>query len=151
MARRQGASLWKTLLVWVGELTVVLVVACQSILAPASTSVPQVVTTATPISEKEIRKVVLDATMPLTRGGQLYQSLDKIAIEGDWAVVTVGLKDTSTNAYVGADGLIVLVHRENGSWIAAMPGSDKFRLWLDQIPTSILSADDKRFLKGSRP
>jgi uncharacterized phage-like protein YoqJ len=75
-----------------------------------------------------------------------WEILD-IEIEEDWAFAEVTLVDKNTGELIVGEGTLFLFRKQNQQWLMATKGTDQYKEWLDEVPTSLVSEDLKNFLR----
>lgn len=92
-----------------------------------------------PVGEQSI--TVPEPGLPPDR----YLQIDQVEIDksGNWAKVTAVEKYRKSGEVVPGEPWFMLAHKVDGSWIPALPGMPEFKRWLDEIPTSFISEEEK--------
>lgn len=83
---------------------------------------------------------------PALEPNEDWKILD-IEIEKDWAFAEVTLVDKNTGELIVGEGTLFLFRKQNQQWSMATPGTDQYKEWLDEVPTSLVSEDLKKFLR----
>lgn len=81
---------------------------------------------------------------------QAYNQRDEVLvidIEGEWAVLEFAGVYLDTGEPVPAGPGIMIFKKIRGRWHGAQGGTDLYREWLDQIPESLISAEDKEWFR----
>jgi hypothetical protein len=77
-----------------------------------------------------------------------YQlNITRVATLDDWATIDCSFISRSTGEPVPAGGILILGHRNNGTWALAFQGTDLYNAWLETIPTDLVPLDLRPFLK----
>ncbi|MCH7641468.1 hypothetical protein IID22_04700 [Patescibacteria group bacterium] len=84
-------------------------------------------------------------TPPLAPNEELV--LLDIRVEGNWATGEVTLYDKNTDKPLVGEATLFLFRKQNQQWSMATKGTDQYKEWLDEVPTSLIPEDLKIFLR----
>ncbi len=75
--------------------------------------------------------------------------LTSIEVEGDWAIVSGYLEETSSGDIVTPGGVTFIAKFENGSWEAEGFNSERGKIWACEAPATLISNDLSKYLLGN--
>jgi hypothetical protein len=121
----------------------------QSLPGPGADYSWQVVTGAPPQDLQQINTAIgaMLAQHPIQHLSSEAVSFEGVVVDGDWGVTGPVIRDKQSQTLRQGESVTILLHKENGSWKAAYPGAAEFISWLDAVPTTLISLDDKRQLR----
>ena len=101
--------------------------------------------TTTPSDEEQIRKEFARtmSQFEAALAANEKHSIVGFNIQGDWAIVDTAVVDKETGEWSVGEGTIVLFRKLSGRWRAAVPGTNTYESWIDEIPESLLPEDQK--------
>lgn len=122
--------------------------ATARVITPAPTHTPGPTPTNPPNEEAALRQVFADALQERQARGQLKVSpttkiaISRIRIEGDWAIIGI-YRQHLNGTPVAAGGGLVVARKLNGQWKVAFGGDPERNAWLDALPDSLMTPQDR--------
>ena len=121
--------------------------------AREKTTTPEMMPTPISNEQEHVQAAILKALVPQRWTLSASESLEILGanVQDKWAFAAVVRIDTLTGKPVAGESLYTLVHRvEDGDWVAVLPDSNLWDIWLQQAPDNILPLGFKEFF-GQRP
>jgi hypothetical protein len=94
--------------------------------------------------DSAVAAVMAEHPTRLQEGEQI--SFEAVRVSGDWALTEPIFRTASSDQMIG-EGLLILLHKVNGNWQAAYPGTPEFNAWLDDFPSEPIPTSTKQLLR----
>jgi hypothetical protein len=94
--------------------------------------------------DRAVAEVMAAHPIRLRKGEQI--SFEGLRVSGDWALTEPIFRAVS-GAILNGEGFPILLHKVNGNWRAAYPGTPEFNSWLEDVPTELIPSDTKQLLR----
>jgi hypothetical protein len=121
-------------------------------LTPAPTHTPGPRPTNPPGEEQALRSLFAAALQDRQARGQLAVdaakvrlAINSVRIMGDWAYIGFHGEPVSGTPIAGG-GSIAIARKLNGQWQIAFPTDSEFRAWLDSMPDSLLTPQQRQWI-----
>jgi hypothetical protein len=70
-----------------------------------------------------------------------------VEIEGEWAFIEATFVYSETGEIAVGEGAIILFRKIDQQWTMAIMGTDTYKSWLDEVPSTLVPEDLKMFIR----